>query len=360
MDSVGKLAFALGGLAGNNAHGAGFLQAAIEKNVEPDLISCTSGQIFWVYTYLIQKENGEDLRQVLEEMIDHTETTHNPDMDLMILAMLGKRGFFKPAYLEFMTDFFRNTWDSYLRIANNLVHHKNTFLLREFLSMLPARVIIPKFPDDLFEKISQAFNEAKIGIVFNSYNPQAGTEYIYLNQAARNLLKIKQKSRKHSYRVRTEYKEITAEAVRAGLWLYQYGFDDHHKILDGAYYRQIMLSELVVADKIYVVRPINFRWLGDLPKSYMEVEDLKLETAFNGSYVGERDKIDLINKFLKQGVIKETIIKQKGYHPIELIELEIDTQEDFLDYIFEKMSVFDQARAQAMLYFERVEEPIVD
>lgn len=49
------IAFALGGLAGSNAHGAGCLQATIDKwgsRRIPQIISCTSGQIFWVCTYL--------------------------------------------------------------------------------------------------------------------------------------------------------------------------------------------------------------------------------------------------------------------------------------------------------------------
>jgi hypothetical protein len=47
-------AFALGGLAGSNAHGAGCLQATIDKwdSRTPQMISCTTGQIFWVCVYL--------------------------------------------------------------------------------------------------------------------------------------------------------------------------------------------------------------------------------------------------------------------------------------------------------------------
>ena len=46
------IGFALGGLAGNNAHGAGFLQAALDTRVTPEMISCTSGQLLWVWYYL--------------------------------------------------------------------------------------------------------------------------------------------------------------------------------------------------------------------------------------------------------------------------------------------------------------------
>ncbi len=39
------VAFALAGLGGFNAHGAGFLAAASEHRVVPDLVTATSGQI---------------------------------------------------------------------------------------------------------------------------------------------------------------------------------------------------------------------------------------------------------------------------------------------------------------------------
>lgn len=47
-----KLAFALAGLDGFNAHGAGFLQAARDNEIEPDLVTATSGQIVVLAAYL--------------------------------------------------------------------------------------------------------------------------------------------------------------------------------------------------------------------------------------------------------------------------------------------------------------------
>jgi hypothetical protein len=38
-----KIAFALAGLGGFNAHGAGFLTAARELGVSPDVVTATSG-----------------------------------------------------------------------------------------------------------------------------------------------------------------------------------------------------------------------------------------------------------------------------------------------------------------------------
>jgi hypothetical protein len=58
-----NIALAIGGLAGSNALGAGCLQSALENSLQPKLISCTSGQIFWVYSFLKAREAGErDIR----------------------------------------------------------------------------------------------------------------------------------------------------------------------------------------------------------------------------------------------------------------------------------------------------------
>ena len=57
-----KLAFALAGLGGFNAHGAGFLQAARDNNIEPDLVTATSGQIVVLAAYL---KGAKDLKKGL-------------------------------------------------------------------------------------------------------------------------------------------------------------------------------------------------------------------------------------------------------------------------------------------------------
>ena len=52
-----KIPFFLGGLGGSNAHSAGFLAAARDVGVKPDLIACTSGPLLWVY-YRAMQMNG--------------------------------------------------------------------------------------------------------------------------------------------------------------------------------------------------------------------------------------------------------------------------------------------------------------
>ena len=57
-----RLAFALAGLGGFNAHGAGFLAAAARWGVTPDLVTATSGQILVLADWL---RGEKDLRASL-------------------------------------------------------------------------------------------------------------------------------------------------------------------------------------------------------------------------------------------------------------------------------------------------------
>jgi hypothetical protein len=346
-----KVAFALGGLAGNNAHGAGFLQAALDERIEPVMISCTSGQLLWLHRYLgLREGNGPNLRDQLRGDIEKTQPFRNRNLDLATLGTLGVNGVYRPAYMEVLSDTFRNALDI---LKNTIEKNGNVFLAREALQWIPCRVLVPDFSDEFFESISTAFLKSKIGIVFNSYSPSDGHEYVYLNDPARDLLQSKRFDpgrRNPVYKDRTTYQEITPQAVRDGLWLYQYGFDQkENTFLDGAYFREIILSELTHADTIYVARPVSFHWTGHLPTSYPELEDLKTKVGFNGSYSGERYQIQLINKLLDDGAFSGE--KQMKYHKIDLIEIEIKRQRGFFDYVFEQMDVFDDAFKKSLQEF---------
>lgn len=353
-----KIGFALGGLAGNNAHGAGFLQAALDMRVKPDFITCTTGQILWVQRYLkarAEKQPAIDLlKKKLQEDIDEIEHFHQPDLDLFSLALCGKPGIFRTARYEYPLDFFKNTMSVMERVIKEW---PNVFFLREWLDEWPARTMVPLFKDEFFEEISDVFNNCKdIGIAFNSYDPSQGMEIVHLNEKAQRDL-AKPAGYRPKHRSRTLYKKITPPYVKDALWIYQYGFENS-SMLDGAFYRQVMLSELTPCHIIFVARPVNYKWLGKLPTSYVNMEDMKTEISFNGSYQGERDKIELINKLIKKDLNKDSVIdtnKYPQYHHIKLKEIEIQTQESFLDYVFEDMRVFDQARkdgcGKLQLYF---------
>lgn len=357
-----KVAFALGGLGGHNAHGAGFLAAALHARMEPKVISCTSGQIFWVYQYLLCRKaskegrpgNGE-MRAVMKTEIEKIEQFPLQDENLMNLAMMGKPGVFAPAFPELIADFWHNAATSLQHTISDVRKMRKPFLSRRMAETIPCRNAVPEFADSFFEEIAKEFNDSDIGIAFNSYCPQEGKEYVYLNDKARKLLKLKGKSDNYeedavsSLNSRRVYKTISPKAVRRGLWLYNYGFTDANELhIDGAYFRDIILSELTYADRIYVARPLHYHWSGDLPSDWPGMEDLKTKISFNGSYTGERLQIALINKLLK-----DNKVSNDKYHKIDLEEIEMDKATGFFGYVFEELSVFDEAFQKSMRKFSK-------
>lgn len=342
-----EVAFAVGGLGGNNCHGAGFLQAALDTGIKPQLISFTSGQVLWVSRYLAAMADSSPdsiLRKQLAEDIEALESFHQPDFDLLFLGLFGKRGAIRPARHEVLLDLVKNMTRSFERMIEDPRH---IFFTKEFMSTLPARQLVMDFSDEFFQAMSDAFNGCSdIGLVFNSFDPSQGMEIVHLNERAKAILGI-EAGDQSSYRTRTLYKDIKPQYVRDALWIYQYGFEDN-SMLDGAFYRQIILSEVAPARTIFVARPINYKWLGSMPNCMVEVEDMKLEIAFNGSYQGERDKLMLINRLIADGILAGT-----KYHEIDLHEIEPETQESFFDYIFEDTDVFDRSREKAKSVFTR-------
>lgn len=353
---------ALGGLAGNNAHGAGVLQAALEEARPPDMISCSSGQIHWVHRYLkywrelnagpLEHRRGV-LRQDLESDIRGVSPTTVEALDAAIVSITGKPGVFRPALPEFPFNVSRNFVGALTRMLTNAsIDWQSLFTgYRELARVLPAQALVPLFPDSFFREISDDFNQSHdVGLVFNSYDVHSGEEYVYCNERAAQLLEVKFGER-NRYRQRTTYRPISADAVREGLWIYEYGEPRDVSAIDGAYYRQIILSELAPVDTVFVARPINSRWLGSFPDSWIGLQDLKTEVNFNGSYAGERDKIALINRLLDEGKFKSKPKHGKGYHHIDVIELEIESQRGFFEYSHESLAVFDRAYDAARAAF---------
>lgn len=348
-------AFALGGLAGNNAHGAGFLQAALDAGQVPQMISCTSGQILWACRYLNALRGGAaSLRQQFQADLDAVQRTGEPNTDLTLLGLFGKEGVFRPAYDRFFSDWWRNAGDVF---ADIVARKGKVLAAKELWSLMPARTLVPQFPETFFDTIAETFQAADIGIAFNAYNPLSGDEHVYLNAQARTLLRQGGRqcydpgtpNRHRPYRT---YLDIDAQAVRDGLWLYQYGFDPKGSgFVDGAYFRGVMLSELSRADVIFSVRPIHHQWQGRLPGNYPEMEDLKTEVAFNGAYSAERDQLLLVNQWIADGLLD----RQPGarYHTVALEEIEIASQRGYFDYIMESVDVFDRARDEALRRFAR-------
>lgn len=515
-------AIALGGLAGNNAHGAGCLQALLDSGHEPSLISCTSGQIYWVYLYLealkakkakngdkknpfadcerADIEKGAYISCVFQRQQDELKPAYNTMMALFnsilenpetqaimedlgdllektVRFLLGAVGDLTPSDIkdkiekqlkdkiekpfrkgarevaESHARYFDRLLKSYQshyigKIQNIFAHEldyavasilwwgvphryrfpwvywsydlldnvvsawlrlisssdRSVYAWKEFTNVLPGRLLVPQLfeePGDshrlqprkgaeqdsgsLQQRISDALNDSRISVIFNSFDLRHGIEYVHINEPAMKSLDIKQEVLGHrtktadkpQYRDRVIYESITPEAVKSALWLYHYGLDAMTTArVDGAYYRQIILSDLVRGlrewaskraqkttsseescrnknsgtPKVFVIRPVNYEWIGDYPKTYNDIRDLETKVSFGGAYAGERDRVLLMNKLIDE---TREVCKRGGgchickkYHTIDLIEFEPEVQRGFYEYIFEDPEVFKRSKTQ--------------
>jgi hypothetical protein len=276
-----QTAFALAGVGGMNAHGVGFLAAAQElararAAARPDFapagagngrrelqqrpvleelefISCTSGMIAWTALYL----RGVDLRAALEAQIAEVDRAlplprnelYAPWRAPLVALLTGLPGIFRPLRVAYARHFGE-------RLSGFLDPHSPWFgalptTWTELWDLwLPARLFIPTRPRRFFEELAATFEaEDRLGIAFNSYKPQSGDEYLYVNQ--RGLQLIREHYDKHAAYDRrrgtspTIYRRIDVEGIRAALWLLEYGFRetfDGEHLFDGAYARSVIVS----------------------------------------------------------------------------------------------------------------------
>jgi hypothetical protein len=199
-----------------------------------------------------------------------------------------------------------------------------------------------------------------VGVAFNSFQPKTGVEHLYVNEAGLRLIHDHHNRRAGYGRShdRTVYQPITPEALRAALWLFYYGFppgatgESQH--VDGAYCRSIILDELTFADRIYAVKPINHRWIGRMPQNLLEVQDMQTELWMSVSYREQARLIDTINKLYESGRLAPPVpadgqaTREKRYHAIDLVPVEIGVQRGFFTYFVEDREVFQEAYGQAM------------
>ncbi len=413
-------AIALAGLGGNNAHGAGFLAAAQElqrlrqesftsdalvrfaalnderarrrmnRGILPELefISCTSGTIASVLTYL----EGKDVREETEGAIAALERATwlprnaytDPWRSILVTLFTGVPNVFGPwaeAFAAHMTQraigFFDRSSPYYGAVPTTY---------DEFADLwLPARAFVPKRPDTFFDKAAEVLNSTEhgVGVAFNSFDPQTGLEQLYVNAMGMDLIRRHhdgdaQYGRAHG---RTVYHRITSDGVRNALWLFYYGFPATHlgpdRYVDGAYARSIILNELTGAERIYAVKPINDRWLGRLPQNLFEVADMQTEFWMEASYREQYRLIETINDLKSAGRLdskpKEQRdsgqvaemesesrldrVREKKYENVELIPVEISNQRGFFTYFVEDREVFRDAYGQSLrLMMERDEE----
>lgn len=363
-----SIAFALGGLAGNNAHGAGFLYAALAHGITPKAISCTSGQIRTTFHYLQARKDKHDKAQSFHNnfLADYQKgrPTGEANIDLGLLMLRGFPDVFRPAFETMLLDAMRNGSQAFVDMLSAQQKHPQFPLLADLATNWTTNhQLTPLTDEEKCEEIAHVFNaENGIEISFNAYDPIKGKEFVYLNhhaweqraarKARREAEEAKHPERKkwpsHEYRIE---KKISGAAIRDALWLYSYGLNNKpNSRIDGAFFREIMLRELVCADLIIVVRPISVQYTGQtLPNTYQATEDLKIEVGFNGSYLIERERIDLVNELIAANAFNDDTVTR--FRPIELEEICIRIPRGFYDYALEDYGVYEQAIKQAQTLF---------
>ncbi len=326
-----NLAFALGGLGGGNAFGAGFLAAARARNIRPAAITCTSGMIVWTAHYLAGDDLREKLREQLAEMPKAPDSV--PFGNQWLLAK-GLPGVFRPAMQEYWERWsFMSPFSEPKDWADRL---------------LPAQTWVPTRSTEHFEFVADTLANSDVAVMFNAFCPPSGQEVLFLNAAARDALGV----RWHQQTPETIYMPITAEGVEAALHLYSYGYERSYfgmKLIDGAYHRQFILNELcdlAPAHKpatIWVVRPQNSRWIGEMPDNYFEQRDMETEIGMNSSYSMQVARIELLNRLVREGRLQAP-----GDQTIHLEPFQFVGKRGYFDYFIESEHVFDTAYHRAL------------
>lgn len=325
-DQASKVAFALGGLGGFNAHSAGFLNAAKELGVKPSFITCTSGTIEWAALYL----EGADLKAKIEEQI-REDTKFGPPLEWLNslwIGMFGDPGISRPAIPEY--------WHRWLTPPRQI--GAEALLDR----LVPGQLWVPTRPPELLAHYADVFNKSSIPVAFNSYHLATGQCYLHINEAARDFLNVRAYGEVGGL---DKFMRITPEAVTGGLWLSLYGFDRNSPpgLVDGAYIRQIIISELHACDRIYAVKPQSTRWVGRLPQNYFEMQDFNTEAWMNSSFDAEVTEMAAINRLIKQGKLVDP-----GYHLVDLVTVQMNHQCRYFGFFAEKQEVYDQSYATSL------------
>ena len=331
----GKVGFALGGLGGFNAYGVGFLQAARQLQVTPDIITCTSGMIAWAARWL----DGEDLEPLILEKCQE-DSRFPPSLgwlNMLSVALLGSSGIARSALPEYLA-----------RLLTPMTTREE--LSEQLLDRLfPAQSWVPaRRPEDI-EHIAYLLNKSPVPVAFNTVHLKSGRPYLHINPAAKDFLKVTGEEMGQVGGPQ-KYTPISTETVGGALWLYFYGFDNAAQrrlnplgLVDGAYNRQFIISELSDCDRIYTVRAMNTKWLDHPPRDYFDNEVFKDWLWINSAYTTEVAGMETINKLIKQ---KD--LQSPDYKTIELIEMQIPIFYGPFQQLYEKKGVYELAFNEAM------------
>ncbi|MBV9163218.1 MAG: hypothetical protein JO281_17055 [Pseudonocardiales bacterium] len=331
-NETNTVGLALGGIGGFNAHDAGVLKAAYDLGVRPDVISCTSGAIFWTYLFLTNPE------EIPAEVQRQADAVHG--VNALWVAAFGYPKIFAPATRQYWARWM-TPW--------------NPFSVNEFLDrLLPAQVYEPTRTTADFEGIAQAFNDSKTPVIFNAYVIAEGRELLFVNEAASDFLDDIKKDLQRIFAPlpfgpdlpdgeaveALPWRGIDAEAVKTALWLVLYGFGHKYEdkvTIDGAYRRQVILSELTKCERVYVVKPQPTAWAGVPPANYFDVQDFNTEMWFNSSYASERAALKYAD--------------EQRNDPTKVVEITMDRPLGFFNYFVERMKTYKDGYDQAKELF---------
>jgi len=345
-----RITFAMGGLGGFNAHGVGFLKAALNQDIRPDTISCTSGQIYWVWRYLLElNQQGADIEAELADEISHSNRFPQglEWLDSALMMFRGADGIFAPAATEY--------WKNLLTPVNPLTQGFNAEQLGNQLlnRLMPAQLFRTKRSEDIFRKIGcRLAEEQEISLIFNAYDARNGHEVLYMNRRAQQQLNLKagsyqDQSFHHHSLVQIldpDNHAACADAVENALWLYLYGFTredgSEQTIVDGAYHRQFIIRELAaISDLIFTVRPLNYAWEARMPANQLEVFNFIIQMWFNSAYDGETARIAMINDLISKGHLSSS----SPYKPIDLESVEYPHPIHHNEFFVERADVYREA-----------------
>ncbi|HJU17584.1 MAG TPA: hypothetical protein VJ770_14100 [Stellaceae bacterium] len=303
---VTDIAFALAGLGGFNEHGAGFLTAARDLGVVPDLVTATSGQIIVLGEWL----RGTNLKAFLAD-----PGRPSGPLGTLLTAYTGDPGIFRPAVPEYW-----RRWIGWPKTPAELA-----------AALFPAQEYVPLRSTAYLGEIAALLNDAPFGVVFNAYDPSRGTAVLFGNRRAAGLWR------------NSSLAPITAEAIASALWLSLYGFEGlPGGLMDGAYQRPCLVAELHPFAKIFVARPLARGWRGKLPANWFEVQDWQYEMWFSAGYQAEVADMQRINRLIETGALKDP-----RYRRIELVEIAVDHPAGYFNYFTERPQVFDAAYRKA-------------
>lgn len=367
--------FALGGLGGFNNYLGGALASAIDCDLQPALISCSSGAVVWAGDYLqaihtpdlSREQRAAGLRAAAEQAATRSNILPR-DFRIAndaIIGLVGLPGLCRPLWPQYFLNLF---WPPSLKTLTQRpseVAWANDIADR----LLPAAWAVPTRSATEITKLAETLNQTTaepgkaIGIVFNAYDPNRGEELLFVNRAAVPWLDLaRTRVARDGTTPRIKYRAINDTAVQAALRLFAYGFDwkvwdpvdqIERVLVDGAYHRQVILKELHEFELIFSVRPLNEKYKTTLPNNSLGSLTLQTEMWLNGSYDAQIGAINFMNSLIANNPDVPLTVNGRPAHPVTVVPVEIKTTYGVFDYFIETLASYDDGKIQALQGFAR-------